>query len=609
MFMRSIRANTKWVMLVMAVAFAAWLVFDWVNQRDQAAIQGVNPVVAVINGQEVRTIRWNEAYSFALDAARARSGRTLTDEETRQIENEAWEGMIQDVLVEQEIERLGIEVTESEILQAFRTSPPPDLVRHPAFQTDGSFDYAKYQQFFADPSVDDQLLLQIETYYRQTLPRARLAQQISGGTAVSDGEVWQAYRDQNESASVRYLSAPLDRLAPVSEIEVPESDARAYFRANQDDFARPATAVVQIASFATTPTASDTAAALAQADSVRLAIENGELSFSEAAAEFSADSLSASDGGLLGRFEPGQLIESIAEAIADLAVGEIAGPVATPAGFRLLTVTDRASDTVTVAHVLFPVSLSDAGEDEIFSAMDEFEGIALNRGLLAAGEETGVDVRQDVTVTKGFDFVPGVGSLGVGVDWAVDPLNPLNEVSEYFENGSGYHMLEVLSRTEPGTLTFDEARPRIEQILSREIQHGDAMEAAAALMEQVRAAPSLEAAAELVNWTVGEAGPFTRGQFVPGLGRGTEAVGAAFGAPIGEVAGPYDAGDAIVFLRVEQRTEPDPETFQVLRGQLRAQLEAQLSQTSVTRWVEALREDAEIIDLRDRIRAQQQVQV
>jgi len=609
MFMRSIRANTKWVMLVMAVAFAAWLVFDWVNQRDQAAIQGVNPVVAVINGQEVRTIRWNEAYSFALDAARARSGRTLTDEETRQVENEAWEGMIRDVLVEQEIERLGIEVTESEIRQAFRTSPPPDLVRHPAFQTDGSFDYAKYQQFFADPTVDDQLLLQIETYYRQTLPRARLAQQISGGTAVSDGEVWQTFRDQNESATARYISAPLDRLAPLSGIEVPESDARAYFRANQDEFARPATAVVHIASFGTTPTAADTAAALALADSVRSAIEGGELSFSEAAAEFSADSLSASDGGLLGRFGPGQLIESISGAIADLDVGEIAGPVATPAGFRLLTVTDRASDTVAVAHVLFPVVLSDAGEDEIFRAMDEFEGIALNRGLQAAGEETGVEVRQDVTVTEGFDFVPGVGSLGVGVDWAVDPLNPLNEVSEFFENGSGYHMLEVVSRTEPGTLTFEEARPRIEQLLSREIQQREAMEAAAELSEQVRSAPSIEAAGASLGWTAGEAGPFTRGQFVPGLGRGTEAVGAAFGAAIGEIAGPYDAGDAIVFLQVDQRAAPDPELFQVVRGQLRSQLESQLSQTSVNRWVQALREEAEILDLRGRIRAQQQQQI
>jgi parvulin-like peptidyl-prolyl isomerase len=607
MFMRSIRANTKWVMMVMAVAFAAWLVLDWVNQKDQAATLGVNPVVATINGQEIRNSRWSEAYSFAIDRARAVSGRSLNDEETRQIESDAWEAMIQDILVEQEIERLGIEVTETEIRQAFRTSPPPDLMRHPAFQTSGTFDYSKYQDFFRDPSVDEQLLMQIEMYYRQTLPRTRLAQQISGGTAMSDGEVWQAYRDQNESATVSYISTTPEALTLDSEIEISEADARQYYRQNVDQFVRPATAVARLASFSTTPTAVDTAATAAVADSVRTAIEAGELTFDEAAAEFSSDSLTATSGGILGRFAGDQLVESIAEAVSDLAVGDISSPVLTPAGYRIFTVTERVQDTVAVAHILFAVVLSEAGEDEIFRTMDEFEGIALNRGVTAAGDELGVPVRSDVTLTDGFDFVPGAGSLGVGVDWAVDPLTPLEEVSEFFENGSGFHMLEVVSRTEEGTFLFEEVRPQIEETLRAQRRAGEALEIAAGRLDEVRAAPSLEAAAESLGWTYGQAGPFLRGQFVQGLGRGTEAVGAAFGASPGTIQGPYDAGDAIVILRVDQRTEADIERFQVMRGQLRAQMESQMSQTSVDRWVQALREDAEIVDLRDRLRAPEQV--
>jgi len=607
MFMRSIRANTKWVMMVMAVAFAAWLVLDWVRQKDQAATLGVNPVVATINGQEVRNSRWSEAYSFAIDRARALSGRSLNDEEVRQIESDAWEAMIQDILVEQEIERLGIEVTETEIRQAFRTNPPPDLMRHPAFQTSGTFDYSKYQDFFRDPSVDEQLLLQIETYYRQTLPRTRLAQQISGGTAMSDGEVWQAYRDQNESATVSYISAAPEALTLDSEIEVSEADARQYYRQNVDQFVRPATAVARLASFSTTPTAVDTAATAALADSVRTAIDAGELTFDEAAAEFSSDSLTATSGGLLGRFAGDQLVESIAEAVSELAVGDISSPVQTPAGYRIFTVTDRVQDTLTVAHILFPVTLSEAGEDELFRTMDEFEGIALNRGVTAAGEELGVPVRADVVLTDGFDFVPGAGSLGVGVDWAVDPLIPLEEVSEFFENGSGFHMLEVVSRTEEGTFPFEEVRPQIEETLRAQRRTSEALEIAAGRLDEVRAAPSLEAVAESLGWTYGQAGPFLRGEFVQGLGRGTEAVGAAFGASLGTIQGPYDAGDAIVFLRVDQRTEADIERFQVMRGQLRAQMESQMSQMSVDRWVQALREDAEIVDLRDRLRAPEQV--
>ena len=607
MFMRSVRANTKWVMIVMAVAFTAWLVLDWVRQKDEAATLGVNPVVATVNGQEIRNTRWSEAYGFAIDRARSVSGRSLNDEEVRQVESEAWEAMLQDILVEQEIERLGIEVAETEIRQAFRTNPPPDLMRHPAFQTNGSFDYSKYQDFFRDPSVDEQLLLQIETYYRQTLPRTRLAQQISGGTAMSDGEVWQAFRDQNESATVSYISVSPDALTLDSEIEVREADARQYYRQNQDLFVRPATAVARLSSFSTTPTAVDTAATEALADSVRTVIEAGDLTFAEAAAEFSSDSLTATSGGLLGRFADDQLVESIAGAVSGLDVGDISSPLQTPAGYRIFTVTDRVQDTLAVAHILFPIMLSEAGEDEIFRTMDEFEGIALNRGLTEAGNDLGVPVRSDVTLTDGFDFVPGAGSLGVGVDWAVDPLTPLEEVSEFFENGSGYHMLEVVSRTEEGTFPFEDVRPQIEETIRARMRSEEALSIAAGRLDEVRAAPSLEAAAESLGWTYGQAGPFLRGQFVQGLGRGTEAVGAAFGASPGTVQGPYDAGDAIVFLRVDERTEADIERFQVMRGQLRAQMESQMSQMSVDRWVQALREEAEIIDLRDRLRAPEQV--
>ena len=607
MFMRSVRANTKWVMIVMAVAFTAWLVLDWVRQKDEAATLGVNPVVATVNGQEIRNTRWSEAYGFAIDRARAVSGRSLNDEEVRQVESEAWEAMLQDILVEQEIERLGIEVTETEIRQAFRTNPPPDLMRHPAFQTNGSFDYSKYQDFFRDPSVDEQLLVQIETYYRQTLPRTRLAQQISGGTAMSDGEVWQAFRDQNESATVSYISVSPDALTLDSEIEVREADARQYYRQNQDLFVRPATAVARLSSFSTTPTAVDTAATEALADSVRNVIEAGELTFAEAAAEFSSDSLTATSGGLLGRFADDQLVESIAGAVSGLDVGDISSPLQTPAGYRIFTVTDRVQDTLAVAHILFPIMLSEAGEDEIFRTMDEFEGIALNRGLTAAGNDLGVPVRSDVTLTDGFDFVPGAGSLGVGVDWAVDPLTPLEEVSEFFENGSGYHMLEVVSRTEEGTFPFEDVRPQIEETIRARMRSEEALSIAAGRLDEVRASPSLEAAAESLGWTYGQAGPFLRGQFVQGLGRGTEAVGAAFGASPGTVQGPYDAGDAIVFLRVDERTEADIERFQVMRGQLRAQMESQMSQMSVDRWVQALREEAEIVDLRDRLRSPEQV--
>ncbi len=599
MMMRSIRANTKWIMLFLAVAFAAWLVLDWVRSRDTQAAAGANPVIAVVNGQEIRYLQWSNTLEQAMNSARASSGNAvMTDEESRQIEVEAWDQMIQDVLIQQEIDRLGIEVTDSEVQQAFRLSPPPDLMRYPAFMTDGVFDYAKYQAFFSDPTVDEQILLQIEAYYRQILPRARLSQMLQQGGAVSDAELWQEFRDRNESATVTFATVPT--IANL-EVDVPEAQMRRYYREHAEEFERPATATISVVSFQTTPGPRDTMYVRALADSVRTLVTDGTMSFAEAASQFSADASTREAGGMMGRFGPGELLPAFADGVADLKTGEVSEPVLSPQGFHLLEVSERTGDTVSVSQIFFPIELSPDGEDEMFDLMDEFEGIALIDGLQVAADSVGVPIATDVTVTEGFDFVPGAGALGVAVDWALDPLNPLHEVSEFFQNAAGYHMVEVSGRVPGGTFTFAEVRDQIRDTLARDKRREAALDSARVQWAGVQPGTSLEDAAARLGWTVGTAGPFTRRQFAAGLGRNTEAVGAAFGTPVGETAGPLDADDSVVFLRVDSRTEANPELFVAVREQLRSQMQMQAAQMNVSRWIEGLRETATIVDRRDRL--------
>ena len=266
-----------------------------------------------------------------------------------------------------------------------------------------------------------------------------------------------------------------------------------------------------------------------------------------------------------------------------------------------MQVTERTGDTVAVSHILLPVELSPDGEDEMFDLMDEFEGAALIDGLTMAADSVDVAVATNVTVTEGFDFVPGAGALGVAVDWALDPLTPLDEVSEFFQNAAGYHMVEVAGRVPGGTFSFEEVRDQIRETLASERRDEAALEAARSEWATVEAGTSLEAAAAGLGWTIGTAGPFTRRQFAAGLGRNTEAVGAAFAAPTGESAGPLDAGDAVVFLRVDDRTQANPEMFVAIREQLRSQMQMQAAQTNVSRWIAGLRETATIVDRRDRL--------
>ena len=598
MLMRSIRSNTKWVMLILAIAFAGWLVLDWVQSRDSAAAVGANPVIAVINGEEIRYVAWSQYLDQTLAQVRG-ANAALTDEERHQAEQTAWEQLITSVLVEQELERLGIEVTDSEVRQAFRLNPPPFLLQHPAFQTDGAFDYEKYREFFASPGVDDNLLLQIEAYYRSALPRIRLSQQLQEGIYLSDAELWQQFRDRSETATVQY--AGINTLSIPDSLALPTADAvEDYYAAHRDDFERPATAVVNVVSLSAVPTALDTIATRAQADTLRQEIEAGVVTW-ESAARRSADLATAETGGELGRFTPGDLVGELETAARALGEGEISEPVLTPRGFHLLRVSAISGDTIDVQHILVPVTLSFESEGALFDRLDRLEILALEVGLTEAADSLGIENSVGVGVTDGFDFVSGAGALGVGVAWAFESNTDLDEVSPFFENAIGYHMLELVERTEPGTYSLDEVRPQIEQILIRERKEALAREQIESELTRLASADSLHALAEAMGWVGGTAGPFSRVDFVQGLGRNTEAVGAAFGLPAGQTAGPYEAGDLMVVIRVDDRVAADSAIFETAKEALRGQLTVQLQQANQERWLEALREEAEIVDLRERL--------
>ena len=603
MVMAAMRQNTKWIMLILTVAFVGWLVFDWVASRDQGAATGPNPVVAVVNGAEIRYSQWSQLLETQLNIARQQTGGRLTDEQVRDVRERTWDLMIDQKLVDQELKRLKITVSPPEIQQAFRTSPPPELRSHPAFQTDGQFDFQKYQAFFADPSVDEGLLLSIEQYYRDLLPRLKLQRQLQEGVYVSDETLWDYYREGQETAVVRFVR--MTPLAEIADSEVSVSDAAIadYYRRNEVEFAKPAAANIDIVSFATNPTSLDTAEARSHADSLRALITDEEMTFEDVAIASSADSSTAPEGGDLGDVTREQLqgFPTLQEAAFSIEVGEVSEPLLTAVGFHLLRVDSRGTDTVQLRHIVIPVRLSEAREDTIFGRMDDLEEMALRIGLRDAADSMGLSVRRDVQVTRGSAFVPGAGRLGAGVDWAFDPGTESDGLSQFLQNASGYHILELLSRSEEGTYSMEEVEAQIRRTLLNEAKRELGRERLAEAAGRLASGESLDQVAASLGRPVEQTDSFGRGTFVDGLGQFSEAIGAAFGLPPGQPNGPYGAGDDVVLLEVVSRTEADRAGFEQSRDALRAQLIFQQQNGQQDSLAAALREVARIVDRRDEL--------
>jgi peptidyl-prolyl cis-trans isomerase D len=601
MFMRKMRGSAKWVMLILSIAFVGWLVFDWVQSRGGDFSSELNPVVGEVGGRDIRFSDWNLYLQNQLAVARQQRGR-MTEEDVRVVREQAWNDLVSQALLESELDRLGIVVTDEEIRQAFMTQPPPEFLTHPAFQTEGQFDLVKYQQFFADPSTDETLLLQIESYYRSVLPRTKLQSVIQEGIYVSDDEAWRYYRDTNESVRVRYITVDPVTAVPDSLAIVSASEVQAYYDEREDEFTRPVTARTNMLSIALQPSGADSMAALSRADSLRQRVLDGE-DFAEVARVESADSVSAARGGDVGRLARDNLDATLSEAAFALSVGAVSEPVRSPFGYHLLRVDERTADTVSLRQIYVPIVLSGATEDSVFGIMDQFEDLALRTGLVTAADSMGLPFRQDVALAEGAEFVPGAGALGVAPEWAMDEALEIGELSTFFENASGFHIFELLGRTEAGRIPLEDVELTIRERLRNDRRDEVALEMVQQAVDAAAGAGQLEDLAESLGTSVQEAGPFRRTEFVPGLGQGTEAIGEAFGLPVGSASGAVNAGSAVAIVEVLERVDADRSLFEEVRAGIQQQLTFQRRQEYVQRWLAALQSTTEVRDFRAQLTA------
>jgi hypothetical protein len=144
----------------------------------------------------------------------------------------------------------------------------------------------------------------------------------------------------------------------------------------------------------------------------------------------------------------------------------------------------------------------------------------------------------------------------------------------------------------------DEVRKRVAVTRSLEKLMPTAKQLAAAA-----ASSSLEAAAPQQKLEVQHTGMFTRGSFVPGMGQFNEAIGAAFGLPVGAVGAPVQTDDAIFVERLDKKVRADSTAWLAQKTQQRQARLQQLQQQKVQMYLQDLRRSAKVDDRRKEINA------
>ncbi len=597
MLMRQMRQNTKIIMLVTALAFVALMVFQW-GMDASGRTMGVN--IGRVGSTSVSILEWQNAYRALYDQISASQDEPVSSQQNREIEDMAWDQVVNQILIQRELSRRGIRVTDEEVIQAARLSPPPEFQFDPAFQNEqGQFDLALYQAFLAQAGQDPLFLQQLEFYYRDLIPRNKLIRQVTSGIFVPDNELWERWRAQNARVSVSFLSVPPDARVTDDQVQVTDDEIEQYYRDNPEEFEVPARAQVLYAYMDKAPTAADSAASREYALQIRQQILDGA-DFAEVAERESIDNVSAAQGGSLGTFGRGTMVPAFDSLAFSLPVGELSEPLETAFGYHLVEVTsrDEVAEEVEARHILLPIEVSDQGEVALLTRADSLETLAENQPLRDAAQAFGLPVMEG-EISEDFATLPGVGVAGEAQDWVFVESDDAGAVSPVFENESAFYIVELIDDAPAGTLTLDQVSDEIRVNLRTQKKIDRTMEEARQWQQEIRGgSETLETTANRLGLEVQTAGPFTRREFVPGLGQATPAIGAAFGTAPGEIGGPVTALGRVILLRVDQKVEADRDAWEAQRAAQRTQVTSEIQQVRLDQWIEGLRATTTIIDSR-----------
>lgn len=257
--MNKLRDKTHVILIILILAFLATIIFEW--GMDYLGVRGGQVTeLGSVNGQELKYADFENQVNFTLDQQKQQTGEDPDENVVKMIRDQVWDQMVSQKLAEQEIKRLGINVTNQEILNWVYNSPQtlPDVIKKNFIDSTGQFDMATYQQALTTKTPEiTKFWSQVEEFLKQTLLSQKLQSVITGTVRVTESEVMQKFKDENVKASFDFVFLDPSSIAE-NNIQVTDDDMKIYYDKHKDEFRRDASAKLKYVLFPDIATMDDT---------------------------------------------------------------------------------------------------------------------------------------------------------------------------------------------------------------------------------------------------------------------------------------------------------------------------------------------------------------
>lgn len=357
---QTIRDKGAWIIIgLIALALIAFIVQDAFQNRNMFG--GDSTTIGVVNGNKIDLLDFEEKYKRAEELYR-QQGYPMNDMMRTNIRESLWNEYVDDAIMKDRYEQLGIHVSDKELSDIlYGANPPEDLRRQftdpNTQQYDANAAYQAIQQLRRNKNKPESAA-QYASFFGQYLPALSKNRQkekylslLGMSIYVPKWLVEKMNVDNSQKASISYVNVPYATVSD-SAVKVTDEAIKAYIGKHAEEYEQEETRSIEYVLFDAGPTGQDSAAIRSQVEALKpefatttdvasFMIRNGsETAFSDA---FEAKS---------------KLRTQFVDSIAQLAEGQVAGPFIENGNYVMMKMIAKRNlpDTVKVRHILIKMA-------------------------------------------------------------------------------------------------------------------------------------------------------------------------------------------------------------------------------------------------------------
>lgn len=276
-----IRKISPYALVTFAIIFVVFMVASDADISNLLR-QGTDyrsAAIGKVNGERILYRIFEEKIREQVEQQSQQNSDKPLDIDEGQLRNSTWTKMIEEILQKQQAEKIGIFVTDEEILDILLDNPP-DYLRKPFTDSAGNFQKQSYLEIITNPDViytrlpasvpqeEKQRivnqfksdLLKIEKFLRKEKLQSALRTCVAiSSSFVSPTFARQKYIDENSKADVRAIFLDL-RDVPDSKIQVLEEEISKYYNEHKHFYPLKPKRKIKYAIFRILPSQMDTIA-------------------------------------------------------------------------------------------------------------------------------------------------------------------------------------------------------------------------------------------------------------------------------------------------------------------------------------------------------------